>query len=106
MKPQIIELEDGSKWELATNHIRPDSNSNLVLFRFTRLPPENPMPELKRGYIVDIGMLYTVVVLRVFSNSFYVGDVEQKTVFDCKFSEILTIGCPTNGLIWSKEGKI
>lgn len=44
MKPQIIELEDGSKWELATNHIRPDSNSNLVLFRFTRLPPENPMP--------------------------------------------------------------
>lgn len=55
MKPQIIEAADGTQWEKVDNDngIVPKEPGVFRHFIFKRLPPRNPMPELKVGYMVE-----------------------------------------------------
>lgn len=111
MKPQIIEAADGTQWEKVDNDngIVPKEPGVFRHFIFKRLLPPNPMPNLKVGYLLAVGVHpspYHVIVRPYFSGDkvsvFYIPESDLP-IIEIPIKDITEIHCPSRGLIWSKE---
>lgn len=112
MKPQTIETPVG-KFEidnfLFSSPTGIDGELTFTI-KCKRLPPENPMPNLKVGYQVRFqrinGDYYLVTQVRAdsFLAAFNVCALGKETIFN--YERIAEIYSPDSGLIWSRERRV
>lgn len=105
MKQQIIELEDGSKWKLHTDPYMTEGDHMYRQVWFKRLPPPNPMPELKVGYRVYLRDSLDGVyggTNKLGHHFLFSGSYDCPSPWSFSLDAISEIHCPHRGLIWSK----